>query len=102
MGAIIEVSGLAKRFGDLAAVDDVSFAIGQGEVFGLLGLWPIEVVAPFMQAVAKATPTGWAVAGLTDIVVRNQGFSAAVLPAAVLLGFAALTLGLGVRFLKFE
>jgi len=37
MGTIVEVSGLIKRFGDLAAVDDVSFAIERGEVFGLLG-----------------------------------------------------------------
>lgn len=37
MGTIVEVRGLVKRFGDLAAVDDVSFSIEQGEVFGLLG-----------------------------------------------------------------
>ena len=37
MGTIVEVRGLVKRFGDLAAVDDVSFTIEQGEVFGLLG-----------------------------------------------------------------
>jgi ABC-2 type transport system ATP-binding protein len=37
MGAIVEVSNLIKRFGELAAVDDVSFAIEQGEIFGLLG-----------------------------------------------------------------
>ena len=36
-------------------------------------LWPLEVVAPFMQTVAKFTPTGWAVMGLTDVVARNQG-----------------------------
>ncbi len=37
MGTIVEVRGLVKRFGELAAVDDVSFAIEQGEIFGLLG-----------------------------------------------------------------
>ncbi len=37
MGTIVEVRGLVKRFGDLVAVDDVSFAIEQGEIFGLLG-----------------------------------------------------------------
>jgi len=34
---LIEVQSLAKRFGDLRAVDDVSFAIRPGEAFGLLG-----------------------------------------------------------------
>jgi ABC-2 type transport system ATP-binding protein len=33
----IEVSGLAKRYGELEAVRDVSFTVGAGEVFCLLG-----------------------------------------------------------------
>jgi ABC-2 type transport system ATP-binding protein len=33
----IEVTHLAKRFGDTQAVDDVSFAVARGEIFGLLG-----------------------------------------------------------------
>ncbi|MEO5708397.1 MAG: ABC transporter ATP-binding protein [Nocardioidaceae bacterium] len=35
--AAIEVLGLAKRYGDLVAVDDVSFTVGTGEFFGILG-----------------------------------------------------------------
>jgi len=34
---IIEAKDLAKRFGDVVAVDDVSFAVAQGELFGFLG-----------------------------------------------------------------
>ncbi len=34
---VIEVEGLVKRFGDFTAVDDVSFTVSRGEVFGLLG-----------------------------------------------------------------
>ncbi|HET8911675.1 MAG TPA: ATP-binding cassette domain-containing protein, partial [Ktedonobacteraceae bacterium] len=37
MTAIIDVSHLVKRFGDHAAVNDISFGIEKGEVFGLLG-----------------------------------------------------------------
>jgi ABC-2 type transport system permease protein len=65
-------------------------------------LWPIEVVAPAMQTIARFTPTGWAVSGLTDIVARNQGLEAALVPALVLLGFAAVTLAIGSRMLRFE
>ena len=33
----IEANGLTKRFGDFVAVDNVSFRIGKGEIFGFLG-----------------------------------------------------------------
>ena len=34
---VIQVQGLVKRFGALTAVDDVSFEVHRGEVFGILG-----------------------------------------------------------------
>jgi len=34
---LIEVRGLAKRFGAVEAVKDLTFAVGDGEIFGLLG-----------------------------------------------------------------
>ena len=33
----IEVTSLRKQYGDLKAVDDISFTVKEGEVFGLLG-----------------------------------------------------------------
>jgi ABC-2 type transport system ATP-binding protein len=36
-GKAIEVRGLTKRFGAFAAVDDLSFEVRRGEVFGFLG-----------------------------------------------------------------
>ena len=33
----IEVSALKKHYGSLKAVDDISFTVSKGEVFGLLG-----------------------------------------------------------------
>jgi ABC-type multidrug transport system ATPase subunit len=35
--ASVEVDGLAKSFGDVKAVAPVSFSVGEGEVFGLIG-----------------------------------------------------------------
>jgi ABC-2 type transport system ATP-binding protein len=34
---VIAVQHLRKRYGDTLAVDDVSFSVGEGEIFGLLG-----------------------------------------------------------------
>jgi ABC-2 type transport system ATP-binding protein len=36
-GDAIRVDGLRKRYGDLVAVDGVSFRVAEGEIFGLLG-----------------------------------------------------------------
>lgn len=35
--SVIAVQGLTKRYGELAAVDGISFAVRRGEVFGILG-----------------------------------------------------------------
>jgi ABC-2 type transport system ATP-binding protein len=37
MPAVIEVRNLHKSYGDTVAVDDVSFAVQEGEIFGILG-----------------------------------------------------------------
>ncbi|PCH87858.1 MAG: multidrug ABC transporter ATP-binding protein, partial [Dehalococcoidia bacterium] len=37
MDEVISVESLNKRFGDLVAVDDISFSVRRGEVFGILG-----------------------------------------------------------------
>ncbi len=37
MPSILEVQNLVKKYGDFAAVDDVSFTIEEGEIFSLLG-----------------------------------------------------------------
>lgn len=36
-GNAIEVNRVTRHFGDLTAVDELSFAVGRGEIFGLLG-----------------------------------------------------------------
>ena len=37
MEVAVEVKDLTKRYGDLIAVNSVSFAIEEGEIFGILG-----------------------------------------------------------------
>jgi len=56
MTNVIEVENLTKRFGSLVAVDDVSFAVREGEIFGLLGengagkTTTIEILEGFQRA----------------------------------------------------
>ena len=35
---VIKVEGLKKYFGDVRAVDDISFEVERGELFGFLGI----------------------------------------------------------------
>ena len=98
-GLAVMVSALVRtrdQMGGLSPLISTALAMVGG------CLWPLEIVSPFMQTVAKLTPTGWAVMGLTDVVFRNQGVEAAVVPTLVLLGFAGVMLGIGVMMLKFE
>jgi ABC-2 type transport system ATP-binding protein len=37
MVAVVSVAGLRKHYGSVVAVDDVSFEVAEGEIFGLLG-----------------------------------------------------------------
>ena len=37
VGPLLEVRGLSRSFGDLVAVDDVSFSVAEGETLGLIG-----------------------------------------------------------------
>ena len=34
---VISVESLSKKFGDLVAVDNISFSVRRGEIFGILG-----------------------------------------------------------------
>src|SRR5882724_10444645 len=37
MGFVIQVSGVRKTYGAMVAVDEVSFEVNDGEIFGLIG-----------------------------------------------------------------
>jgi len=107
MGSYILAStGLAVLMSALVRTRDQLAAGGPVVAVALAMLggcyWPLDIVSPFMRRLADFTPTGWAMTGLVDIVARNQGVEAALLPSVVLLGFALVTFVLGLRFLRFE
>ena len=58
--------------------------------------WPIDLEPRWMQRVALAFPTTWAMAAYNDLMIRRQSVTAALQPTAVLLayGLAYLLLGL--------
>ncbi|MDY0339723.1 MAG: ABC transporter permease [Coriobacteriia bacterium] len=98
-GLAVMVSALVRTRDQMSGLSPL-VSTGLAMIGGCM--WPLEIVSSFMQTLAKFTPTGWAVMGLTDVVFRNQGAGAAVIPALVLVGFASVMLGIGVKMLKFE
>jgi ABC-2 type transport system ATP-binding protein len=79
-GAIVSVERLSKSFGQLKAVDRVSFQIEQGEVFGFLGpngagkSTTINMLTTMMRPTSgKATVCGFDVLSQATDVRRNVG-----------------------------
>lgn len=57
--------------------------------------WPVEIMPPFMQRLARLFPQYWAVNGLNKIIVRGLGFNALAPDMAVLLLTGTLCLVAG-------
>jgi hypothetical protein len=55
MTAVIEVTGLTKRYGGQAVVDGLTFHVEQGEIFGILGAQAADdlVAETFLVAFGK-------------------------------------------------
>jgi ABC-2 type transport system ATP-binding protein len=78
----IEAEHLVKRFGDLTAVDDVSFAVPQGSVLGLLGPNGAGKTTTVRMMTTLTTPTsgtarvaGYDVRTDPDAVRRSMGLT---------------------------
>lgn len=77
----IEVANLTKRFGKFTAVDDVSFSVKQGKIFGFLGAngagksTTIRMLIGLLQPTAgTATVGGYDIINQTDLVKLNIGY----------------------------
>ena len=86
MSATIEVLGLTKRFGDLAAVNQVSFTVEEGEIFGLLGPNGAGKSTLIRMMVTLLPPTaGTAIINGFDVVKKSDDVrrSIGVIPQAM-------------------
>ena len=77
----IEVENLKKRFGDFTAVDDISFQVHTGEVFGLLGpngsgkSTTIRILCGLLHPTSgRAAVAGYEVAEAPELIRRNIGY----------------------------
>jgi len=69
----VQVSGLEKRYGDVRAVDGISFSVAEGEVFGLLGHNGAGKTTTIRMLTGRARPTaGSATVAGYDIVHQRD------------------------------
>jgi ABC-2 type transport system ATP-binding protein len=57
-GAVVSVRGLTKRYGELVAVDDLTFSLGAGTITGLLGPNGAGKTTTLRLVLGLAEPTG--------------------------------------------
>ncbi len=93
------IAGVARTFAQAAALSNILMysiaAIGGA-------WWPIEITPSWMQQIARATPTFWAMQGYNDIITRGLGAVAVLPEVAILLGFGIAFLTMGVWRFRYE
>jgi len=62
--------------------------------------WPIDIEPRWMRGVAHALPTTWAMEAFNDLMIRGRRADAAYVPTAVLLGFGAAYLAIGLALFR--
>jgi ABC-2 type transport system ATP-binding protein len=71
--AAVEVNGLEKHYGDVRAVDGITFSVAEGEVFGLLGHNGAGKTTTIRMLTGRARPTaGTATVAGYDIVRQRD------------------------------
>lgn len=93
LGAILSTPGQASSVGWIVAM-----------VLAALGgcWWPSEVMPGWMQRLAHAFPTAWAMDAFHALISFGYGLPQVLVPSAALLGFAAAFTVVGARLLRYE
>src|SRR3984957_18023343 len=64
--------------------------------------WPIDFEPAWMQQVALALPTTWAMRAFNDLMIRNLAASSALIPSAVNFGFGIIYSVIGVAIARWR
>ena len=100
------VAALATLLGAVVRTPAQASAVGWLSSMVMAGLggawWPSELMPRWLWSAAHLLPTAWAMDGFHALISFGRGFEAALLPAAVLLGFAAVFSVAGGRLLRYE
>lgn len=100
---LLAVAALSTLLGAVLSTPEQASAVGWilSMILAALGgcWWPSEVMPRWLWAASHVLPTPWAMDGFHSLISFGHGIEAVLLPAAVLVGFAAVFAALGSRFL---
>ncbi len=92
--AALCISALGLLIGIFAKTEEQAIAFSLIPMFvfsGLGGAWvPLEFTGETFQAIGHISPVAWGMDGFENIVARGLGFESVLVPAAALVGYAAL------------
>ncbi len=105
---VLALSFASTGFGML--LSSVSRTRAQAETAGILSVvlmsmlggswWPVEILPSYMQVMAKTVPSGWAMEGFVDLIMRGAGPAEVALPVLVLFAFGIVFATLGITLFK--
>jgi ABC-2 type transport system permease protein len=88
----------------LARSREQTLPLGLSVVMALSALggcwWPQSMQPDWMSRIAPAVFTSWSMRGLNDLILRERGLDAIVLPAGVLFAYGAVLLAIGVHLFR--
>ena len=94
VSAALCIAGLGLLIGILAHSEEQAIIFSLIPMFvlaGLGGAWvSLEVTGAVFQAIGHLSPVAWALDGFKNVIVRGLGMDSVLLPAAALIGYAAL------------
>jgi ABC-2 type transport system permease protein len=97
-------ASLGVLVGSLARAEEKVIGLGLLIALPMAALggcwWPIELVPRALQVAALATPTGWALAALHQLITFGSGLAGVVRPLAVLAAFGAAANLAAMRFFR--
>lgn len=100
---LLAVAALSTLLGAVLSTPEQASAVGWilSMILAALGgcWWPSEVMPRWLWRASHVLPTPWAMDGFHSLISFGHGVEAVLLPAAVLIGFAAVFAFLGSRFL---
>ncbi len=104
LASVFAVVAAGMLVAGLARSREQTLPLGLSLVMALSALgglwWPQSMQPDWMNRISPAVFTTWSMRGLNDLILRERGLDAVLLPAAVLLLYGAATLALGLHLFR--